>query len=86
MIHNNFNLQLHPIFKRTQPMQRILNEDTWQQLQNDIQQLIELNAALKQHNQQLLEDKNYLLNLVTRTEERLVPVLEQLLIQQDDPA
>ena len=67
-------------------MQRILNEDTWQQLQNDIQQLIELNAALKQHNQQLLEDKNYLLNLVTRTEERLVPVLEQLLIQQDDPA
>ena len=67
-------------------MQRILNEDTWQLLQSDIQQLIELNAALKQRNQQLLEDKNHLLNLVTRTEERLVPVLEQLLIQQDEPA
>ena len=67
-------------------MQRILNEDTWQLLQSDIQQLIELNAALKQRNQQLLEDNHYLLNLVTSTEERLVPVLEQLLIQQDNPA
>ena len=67
-------------------MQRILNEDMWRLLQSDIQQLIKANATLKQHNQQLLEDNHYLLNLVTSTEERLVPVLEQLLIQQDNPA
>ncbi len=67
-------------------MQRILSEDTWQLLQADIQQLIELNAKLKQHNQQLREDNEFLLNLVTSTEAKLVPVLEQLLLQQDEPA
>jgi hypothetical protein len=67
-------------------MQRLLSEDTWQLLQTDIQQLIELNAKLKQHNQHLLEDNEFLLNLVTSTEAKLVPVLEQLLLQQDDPA
>jgi len=82
MILHNFN-SFHP---RIIPMQRILSEDSWQLLQADIQQLIELNAKLKQHNQQLLEDNEFLLNLVTGTEARLTPVLEQLLIQQDDPA
>ena len=67
-------------------MQRILSEDTWQLLQADIQQLIELNAKLKQHNQQLRDDNEFLLNLVTSTEAKLVPVLEQLLLQQDEPA
>ncbi|MDD2893109.1 MAG: hypothetical protein PHF20_04175 [Halothiobacillaceae bacterium] len=67
-------------------MHRILSEDTWQLLQADILQLIELNAKLKQQNEQLLEDNEFLLNIVTSTEARLTPVLEQLLIQQDDPA
>ncbi len=65
-------------------MHRILSEDTWQLLQADILQLIELNAKLKQQNEQLLEDNEFLLNIVTSTEARLTPVLEQLLIQQDD--
>jgi len=82
MIRHNFN-SFHP---RIIPMQRLLSEDTWQLLQTDIQQLIELNAKLKQHNQHLLEDNEFLLNLVTSTEAKLVPVLEQLLLQQDDPA
>lgn len=67
-------------------MHRILSEDTWQLLQADILQLIELNTKLKQQNEQLLEDNEFLLNLVTSTETRLTPVLEQLLIQQDDHA
>jgi len=82
MILHNFN-SFHP---RIIPMQRILSEDTWQLLQADIEQLIELNAKLKQHNHQLLEDNDFLLKLVTDTEERLTPILEQLLIQQDEPA
>jgi len=82
MILRNFN-SFHP---RIIPMQRILSEDTWQLLQADIQQLIELNAKLKQHNQLLLEDKEFLLNLLISTEVRLGPILEKLLSQQDDPA
>jgi len=82
MILYNFN-SFHP---RIFPMQRILSEDTWQLLQTDIQQLIELNAKLKQHNQLLLEDKEFLLNLLISTEVRLGPILEKLLSQQDDPA
>jgi len=83
MILRNFN-SFHP---RIIPMQRILSEDTWQLLQADIQQLIELNVKLKKRNQHLLEDNAFLLNLVTNTEERLTPILEQLLLQQqDEPA
>jgi len=82
MILHNFN-SFHP---RITPMQRILSEDTWQRLQADIEQLIELNAKLKQRNHQLLEDNAFLLKLVTDTEERLTPILEQLLSQQDEPA
>ncbi len=81
MILHNFNL----FPPRITHMQRILSEDTWQLLQADIQQLIELNAKLKQRNHQLLEDNEFLLKLVTNTEERLTPILEQLLLQQDEP-
>ena len=67
-------------------MQRILSEETWQLLQADILQLIELNTRLRQQNHSLLEERQHLLDLVTSTEARLTPVLEQLIIQQDDLA
>ncbi len=67
-------------------MQRILSEETWQLLHADIERLIELNIQLKRSNQQLLDEKQQLLSLLNSTEQRLTPVLEQLLSQQDDPA
>lgn len=67
-------------------MQRILSEETWQSLQNDIVQLIELSESLKQANQQLREEKQQLLHVISTAEARLVPVLDQLLSQQEEPA
>ncbi len=66
-------------------MQHILSEETWQVLRADIEKLMTLNLQLKQDNQRLLKDKKQLLQLLTTTEQRLTPVLEQLLSQQDDP-
>ncbi len=66
-------------------MQHILSEETWQMLRADIEKLMTLNLQLKQDNQRLLKDKKQLLQLLTTTEQRLTPVLEQLLSQQDDP-
>lgn len=66
-------------------MQHILSEESWQLLRTDIEKLMALNIQLKQDNQRLLADKRQLLHLLTATEQRLAPVLEQLLSQQDDP-
>ena len=66
-------------------MQHVLSEETWQVLRADIEKLMTLNLQLKQDNQRLLKDKKQLLQLLTTTEQRLTPVLEQLLSQQDDP-
>ncbi|MEW5838629.1 MAG: hypothetical protein AB1717_07325 [Pseudomonadota bacterium] len=66
-------------------MQHILSEESWQLLRTDIEKLMALNIQLKQDNQRLLADKRQLLHLLTATEQRLTPVLEQLLSQQDDP-
>ena len=66
-------------------MQHILSEETWQVLRADIEKLMTLNLQLKQDNQRLLKDKKQLLQLLTTTEQRLTPVLEQLLSQQDEP-
>ena len=67
-------------------MQRILSEESWQRLHDDIERLIELNLQLRHNNQRLLEEKQQLLELLNSTEQRLTPVLEQLLNQQDEPA
>jgi hypothetical protein len=67
-------------------MQRILSEETWQSLQNDIEQLLELSESLKQANQQLREEKQQLLHIISTAETRLAPVLDQLLSQQEEPA
>ena len=67
-------------------MQRILSEESWQRLHDDIERLIELNLQLRHNNQRLLEEKQQLLELLNSTEQRLAPVLEQLLNQQDEPA
>ena len=66
-------------------MQHILSEESWQTLRADIEQLMALNLQFKQDNQRLLADKQHLLHLLSSTEQRLTPVLEQLLSQQDDP-
>ncbi len=67
-------------------MQRILSEETWQLLLADIERLIELNQQLKHDNQFLREENAQMLALLNSTEQRLTPILQQLLSQQDDSA
>lgn len=67
-------------------MQRILSEETWQLLLADIERLIELNRQLKHDNQFLREENAQMLALLNSTEQRLTPILQQLLSQQDDSA